>query len=386
MAAGTVLTATAGILSPYLVRHFGIGPAVFGWLPAAMYLSAVVLVTPIGRAVDRFGPGVVAVAALATSLVGVVTFATAASLWAIVVAMAIGGAVMAAGNPATNSMVAHHVEPGRQGTLMGIKQAGATFMPAYVGVVAPALAIRFGWRWAALGVAPLILGMLVNAWTVVARLPSGGRAPRGVHRTPPRPSAAASPSWTYPLRIYVAMLGVAMSTANSFYVLYATSAVGVSETMAGGMMAVMGVCSVVARIGWARLGERLSADVPLLLWIGVLATTSTLVVAAAEFVGAGAMWLGVVVTGLTVFGWNAVAMLAVVRLTSTSSVGHASGTIVLPMFLGLAGGPAVFGILVEHQGYAAGWIAQVFVTALAVVAARGFYRRLGLREAMHEPG
>lgn len=384
MGAGTVMTSTLGVLGPRLVRAFDIGPAVFGWLPATMYASAVLFSGAVGRTVDRRGPGGVATTSIGASMVAVVLFAAALDFWVLFVGMAVAGGVLAASNPATNSLIARRVEPGVRGTLMGVKQAGATLMPVYVGLVMPFVASRVGWRWSALASIPLLVVMLI-----VARHSVGGptrREGQGVRSGPAHSQArrdAASvttaqlaAAWAAPLRVYVAALGFAISVANNFYVLYATERVGVTEATAGAMVAVMGVFSVLARIGWARLGERLPPDVALLTWIGGGAGLATLVVASAEHLGSGAMWVGSVLTGITVFGWNALAMLIVVRFTASQAVGEVSGMVVFPMFMGLAAGPAVFGLVAERAGYSAAWGLQILVTATAVAAAHALYHRV----------
>jgi cyanate permease len=192
-------------------------------------------------------------------------------------------------------------------------------------------------------------------------LPALAVAPHAARETRARsPQGVDARANVTRLCIYSALMGAGMATINTYIVLYAHERVGMAVGVAGSLIAVVGVCAVLARINGAMVVERaVSAErtgVRMLRWMSLAGIGGTVAIGLAEWLGVAAIWLGVVTIGLSAAAFNGVAMLVVIRTADAGSVARASGRVQGAFFGGLFLSPPVFGLLVDVlHSYALGW-------------------------------
>ena len=256
-----------GVLGPFLVADLGLSRAELGALTTAMFVAAAGLSPVSGRIVDRIGGRRSMLMLFAATAAGLVLAAVARTYLMLLAATLVTGVGFALGNPATNHVLAFHVDPHRKGTLTGVKQSGVQAGAFLAGIALPGLADGVGWRGALLAslvlpVVGLVLAFVLVPPTAAASAARGAVVPRGV--------------WW--LAVYAAMMGAGVSAIGAYLPLYAVEAVGTSAAVGGALAALMGGAGVLARLGWGSWGDRTSRSLATpLLWLAVGAVLATVI-------------------------------------------------------------------------------------------------------------
>lgn len=359
MAASMLVLYATSALAPLLAADLGLDRAAVGLLVTATFAVAAVSSLIAGQLVDRVGPRR---ALLALGMVVTVSLATASfagDYTMLLVALMAAGLAQALANPATNLQIAGTVPPTRRGTAIGVKQAGVQLAAFASGLVLPVLGAAAGWqvalRWSL--ILPVLL--VVAVWWVVPAAESGQGGPWWRWS---RPSG-----WLARLMLYSLLLGTGLAAVNTYLPLYAAQSLGLGAGAAGAVLAAFGVSGLVARVGWARVADRLPDVTVALRWLSLAAAGFVVLVALAAPVWSPLVWLGAVGIGGSATAANGVSMLAVVR--RGGATGHASALVSLGFFAGFVAGPAGFGLLADTAGYGWAWatVAAVFL-ASAVTA------------------
>src|SRR3954463_2194327 len=156
-AAGALTTTIAVSIPVFLVGGLAVqisdelrfSPAGLGLAVSAYFGASALASVPAGALVERFGSTAVSRWAIALASVSLVGVAVAArSLWTLMAILALGAGANAAGQLASNTSLARHVPPRRQGLSFGVKQAAIPVSTLLAGAAVPAVALTVGWRWA----------------------------------------------------------------------------------------------------------------------------------------------------------------------------------------------------------------------------------------------
>jgi MFS family permease len=365
MATGATGTYALGALSPFLVKTFELSAGGVGILMGIIYFVAASTSGILGRRADRVDPTRIVLAGAACSFLAALAFAFAPNVVLLGLFAVLAGLAMAASNPGSNGMIARSLPPGSRGYATGIKQSGATGTGLYIASVMPALAVLIGWRLAALAALVIpILAVVTVLWS--KRIPLDAvpieATPRGVERV-------GKLRWLGWLSRYALLFGVATGICNGFYVLYASERLGFGAVEAGLVFAVFSLASVCARVLWARLAEMGIDTGLLLLVIGIMGATSSLLLFGAPELGPWTVWCAAALGGASIVGWNALAMVTIMQQVPVNAVGASSARMLRSFFIGLAVGPVMFGVIVELVGYGVGWLLQFVTLVLASIVA-----------------
>lgn len=382
---GFVLTAAMGVasfpifalaaLGPLVVAELDISRTRFGAVSTTMFATAIVGSLLIGRAVDRVGARRVMVALFLASSTAVGLVASAGSFSRLLVAGLVVGVAQASANPATNSVVSHHVRIEHRGTLMGVKQAGVPLSQFLAGGVLAPLAVIIGWRAAVLLGLLLILPALL---ATLAVLPGGTPASTPEVRVP-RMGVPGGLGWLFACTF---LLATALQSVNVYLPLYAFEVVGMSASAAGVLVGVVGAVGMVARILLGRVAGASTRPVRIVAMIGVVATFAAMSITASAAGSHLLLWLGAITFGASVFGFNVVGMTLIIRSVDAASAGRASGGLSTVMFTGFALGPIGFGSLVDVTGsYTIAWALVACVCGLAGAVGLTAWSRMGRRVA-----
>ena len=179
-----------GVLAPELRDQFGFSRAEIGLL-TSFYAIGGALSSPVaGRLTDRFGPARVLGLSLLLMACATAGGALARSGLVLMAAAFVAGWGYGGMNPATNVIVAGRLGQ-RLGFFLSLKQTGVPIGGFVAGLVLPAVAIAYGWRWAFAVGALLTAGAACTAVLVRgAAVLGGGEAARG--EPPAGPPAASS--------------------------------------------------------------------------------------------------------------------------------------------------------------------------------------------------
>jgi predicted MFS family arabinose efflux permease len=353
------------VLASFLIEEFGVSRTGIGWLLSIYAAVGAVGSTMAGRLSDSLGGRVVLAGTFAVAGIGLLGIALAPSYaWLVGMAL-VSGVAWATANQSTNKLVASHIPRGRQGLIMGVKQSGVQTGFFLGGALLPAGALTIGWR-PTVALAAVACGIgLVAALAFLPREPrSDGRDVGPEHAYRRSPTAR----W---LAGYALLMGAGMGAVSTYLPLFAQESVGLTAAMAGGVASLSGFVGIASRILWSRGSERGTHHGRSLAAMAVVSIVAVVVLWSSAELGAGALWLGAVVTGAAVFAWNAVVMLAAVSGADPRHAGRASGLVHFGFLVGLTLGPVTFGSVVDLTStYAWGWagVIVLFAAGAAVAA------------------
>lgn len=361
-AAGAVAVTIASVLPVFLVgglavqlgADLGFSPAGLG-LAVSVYFGVGALASmPSGALAERYGPALVARAAILISAGSLLAMAALARSFPVLLGLlALSGTANALGQMGSNAALARHVPPRRQGLSFGVKQAAIPVSTLLAGVAVPTVALTAGWRWAFVAAATAALA----AWMAVP-----AREPR-----PARRDASARASRATGALVLVGVAAtLAAAAANALGTFLVDSSVdrGLAPGPAGLTLTLGSAVCVAARVGAGWLADRRSGG-----HVAVIA--GMLVVGAGglgllALAGTGPLVVGVVLGFGLGWAWPGLMNFAVVRLHPQAPAAATSIT-QTGVYAGGCLGPLALGTVAAHAGYPTMWAAAATAMLLAAV-------------------
>lgn len=387
MAIGPVFNFGVSSLGPEIIADYGITEGRYGLVLTSLFVAAGLGAALLGALADRMPLR----AQFALIHVGVaLAFVIAAIgddyVWLLVAAI-IAGVAQAQSNPVTNRVIQAEAPLARRSAWMGWKQSGVQMGLLVAGLSFPLVGKAVGWAGAAwFGAALCAPALALSWWTVDRHLRGGAAAPAASAASAvfgaPGASAAPAASGSAPSRragLTIAMLLFPLASflnaagtqgVNGFAAVFAVRGLDVPLTVAGWILALIGVLGIAGRIGWGRIAGRRDRPAQLLLIMsagGVV--TMLLLVGAEQWAAAPLLWLAVPFHAVLPLAANVVINSGIVANAPPGRVGLASGLVATGMYLGFALGPLVVGGLVDATGgYTAAWLvlAGTYVACAAV--------------------
>ncbi len=352
------------ILASRLIDDLDISRAQLGLIGSVNTAVGALTAPSTGRLTDRIGPRRSVVAVLFLSALSMAVMAGASNLWWMVLSAAIGGLPQGWGNPATNSLIATRVAPGRRGGLTGVKQSGVTLGVFLSGASLPALASLWGWRGAVVAFA-----VLFTLFAVVVQVTLG---PDPVVE---RPTATADGErrrvpldpFVWRLALFALLMGTAGGAIGRFFPLFAEEALGFSLGTAGLLTALGGLMGMVARVMVGRWAERRIRPTRLLSILAMVGVVYCVLLAVVTVPSRGLLYLSPPLSAIGIAAWNAVAMLAIIMFFSTGQAGRVSGIVMLGFLGGMSVSAPVAGLVVDRTGDY--WPVWTVAALLATIAA-----------------
>jgi nitrate/nitrite transporter NarK len=233
---------------------------------------------------------------------------------------------------------------------MGIKQTGVALAGTVTALVAPPLALAFGWQGALAAIAVATAGAGLAGFLVYrdrAAEPSASGGPR------PRLGALlANRDLMLLCAATLLLAGVQLSLVN-FLVLFLRDALGYSVAAAAPLLALAQLSGVVGRVGWGVVSDRWFGGErrPVIRLIAALAALGALGLSAVDAAVPGLVLAALVVlAGGSAIGWNGVNMTFVAELAGRRQSASAAGLNLTSSGLGILFGPPLFGALVDATG------------------------------------
>jgi MFS family permease len=362
---------SAPVMAPVAAPALGVAPSAIGYFVAIVYFGSMLGTVTSGGWVARFGAIRVSQLALLLSLAGL---ALGASAWlplvlvgAVVIGLGYGPAT-----PASSHILLRASPPGLVAFTFSIKQTGVPLGGVIAGLAVPAMILAWGWRGAALAIGIACLALTLAIEPVRARYdrdlnpraPVSLRsafAPVGLVLRTPRLRDMTLTSFVY---------GGVQITLVSYLVTFLTESFAMSLVLAGLVMAVSQVASVLGRIAWGIVADRLLKRRTMLGLLGLGMGLSALATLAAT--PAWPDWLlfaYAAAFGATAVGWNGVYLAEVAHLAPPGQIGAATGGCLFFTFLGVVVAPPLFHLVLALSGsYAAAYAA--FGAASLAIGAR----------------
>ena len=364
-AAGALTTTVAVSIPVFLVGGLAVqigdelrfSPAGLGLAVSAYFGASALASVPAGALVERYGSTRVSRYGIGLAAVSLLGIAEAArSLWSLIAIMALGAGANAAGQLASNTSLARHVPPRRQGLSFGVKQAAIPVSTLLAGAAVPAVALTLGWRWA------FVLAAVLACAAIVV-VPAE-------HDEEKRSRGGGGERATGALVVIGVAATLAAGAANALGTFLVDSAVtrGIPPGPAGLALTLGGAVCVVARLagGWQAdlRPHRQVGMIAALLVCGaagliLLAVPGTLALIAGVVLGFGLGW-----------SWPGLLNFAVVRLHPQAPAAATSIT-QTGVYAGGCVGPLGLGALATAAGYPAMWTVAAVAMVLAGVLMLG---------------
>ena len=358
----------APVMAPVVGPALGFSPAAVGYYIAATYLGSMIGSAAAGGWVARFGPIRVSQAGLALCLCGLALAASASP--ALVM---LGGFVVGLGygptTPASSVILVRAAPPGLFSLIFSIKQTGVPAGGALAGALVPSLILALGWQWGAVAIGAACLAFALAIGAVRERYDRAldPRAPvsLGTALAPvrmvlrePRLRQMCSTSFVY---------GGVQITLVTYLVTFLVESFELTLVLAGLVMAASQVASVIGRVLWGVLADRVLTRRAMLGLLGIGMGVSALVaLAAGPGWPAWHLFLYASVFGATAVGWNGVFLAEVARVAPAGRTSEATGGCLFFTFLGVVVTPPAFNaVLALSGGYPLAY-AVFAVPALAV--------------------
>ena len=360
------------VLAPAIIKEAGIPPYVVGYYSSLIYGVAVLgsLATPVLLA--RLGglrlhQGMLVLTAVAVALLLLPHPAL------LVLSALLLGAAYGPTNPASTAMLALHTPANRRSRIFSLKQTAVPIGGALAGSALPALAGLSGWRGACLAVAAVcaMLALLVQPWR--AELDRQRGSANDV-----RPIPFLAPGLLLKHRTLRAVGFAAFAfgaTQFSFSALFPTvlSLAGWTAQAAGLVLAMALAISVVCRVPWGAVADRLGAG-RVLAGLGALMSLCSF---AAFFIDRASSTAFVTIIaagfGLSAFCWAGIGLAETVRHVASDAVSQATAAVIALTFAGALVGPALFSTIALitgdfHLAFAAVGVLSAAATGLLMSA------------------
>lgn len=387
VAAGASFAALSarGLTVPLYAHDLGASRFEVGALFSVATLAAALLSLPSGLLIDRFGARSLLIFSLVVSGGTQLASAATTTVLPLFIWQVVGGLGSGAQQAALFSAITESVKPGRLGRAMGwltfSMQAGFFIGPSIAGLLLTRLDIRTD-----LAVTTAMLVFTIPG----AILASGTRqsSQRGLSLREPLRRLVSQRSFL-PVVIGLVASTLAWGTIGAFLPIFGKEALRLPSSQVGLLLALQAVTNGASRIPGGRLVDRARQRWPIVL-VGVVVWSVAMVILGHLTGFWGPAILLMVATPFMATGYVAIGVVFG-DLSAASTRGVTMGMYGTVLFLGLTGGPLLFGPLVQNYSYATGFTACAVVSVALVLVMAAFQaeplrRRAGVRLPPPAPG
>ena len=330
-------------VAPELARALDLPVSMIGFQISLAYVGATLMSLAAGLVQRRLG-------AVRANQLAALIIMVSLSVIAMphVAALAVGtlglGIAYGLTNPAAAHLMMKVATGANRNLIFSIKQTGQPLGGVIAGLVAPPIAVAFGWQWSLLAGAGLACVVML-AIQPLRSLLDGDRDPTTRFR------GAVFKDVGLLLRMrnlrLLALCGLCFAAVQfalmGFAVAMLAEEIELDLVTAGVGLAVIQVAGVVGRIGWGWVADRVH-DARRTLIVSQLISVSAGLATAMLVPGMPVALIFAVlfVFGLSAVGWNGVFMAEVARMAPEGRTGSVTGGVLVPVFIGVMIGPVLY--------------------------------------------
>lgn len=352
-------------------RDLGVPASWIGYYIAIVYLGSMMGSVSAGGLVARYGPVRMSQMGLVSCLIGLSLSASSPSLCVVALGAFFVGLGYGPTTPASSQILVRATPPSLISVTFSLKQTGVPLGGAIAGALVPTLILAFGWQWSAVAIG------LACALLALAIQPMRARFDTGLNASAPLSvrSAFAPLGFVFRDRRLAEMavasfvFGGLQVTLVAYLVTFMTESFAMTLVLAGLVMAVSQVASVIGRVLWGVVADRVLSRRVMLGLLGL-----GMGISAMASLGASPAWplpllfFFAAVFGATAVGWNGVFLAEVARLAPPGQTTQATGGCMFFTFLGVVVSPPLFSQVLSMGGSYATAFALFGVPALVVGA------------------
>jgi len=365
-------------LLPFIQDDLGLSKAELGLFISLLYLGSITTGYVAGWLSDRWS-------IYKTLILGLLVEAVLiGGIWAVylfplmLVLYLFAGFGYGTVNPATSKGVIFWFPPELRATAMAIKQTGFTVGSMLASMTLPFLAILTSWRWSILAasILTLFLGMIC-----ILFYPASAERTRTAISSSTLKKQKSKNTWTGEVVMWsvICVFYAAVQGAGTAYLaIYMVNQFSYSAVAAGVFLALAQGGGALGRILWGWVSDRWFRNnrKKELVIIGFIAAAMTIMFGlipqnTPHFI------IGILaaVFGFTAIGYNAIFLTVIGEIAGREKAGQATGLAITIGYLGIIGGPPVFGLIADKTGdFSLAWIvygaALTMASCVAMVKAK----------------
>jgi len=359
-----------GPLAPFLQQELALSRTQIGSLTSILYLTSVLIATPSGFLVDRWGAKIMLVICLGLMGASFVAIIKCHSYFMLLFLAALAGLGYGILNQASVKGLMYWFTVKFRGTALGIKQAGVTLGGAIGAVILPFLTLRYNWQVAAAAMGFLMVLMAGVAFLFYREKPLTLNIPsfkKGSKRV-----SLKQVFKNYELLatlMVMPFLAGSQACLGSFLILYLKETLNLPTVTTGIYLTSTMAAGTVGRVGWGLISDRFfkGERSKTLIIICFFALMGTIGIGFLPSAYKGLNLIYVVLLGLGFLGFHGVLMTLVGELAGTELAGAVTGIVVTVSWAGIVVLPVAFGLLADHYGYLWAWLMVALSALLGVV-------------------
>lgn len=364
------------VLYPFIQNEFGLSRAQVGLITSLLGTGSAISAILAGWLADTFGVKRMSTIAMLLLSIFVLSFPLAYSFPLLLGLVVLIGIVMSPIAPAITRAVIDWFPIRIRALAMSIKQMGVPLAGAISAAVLPTLALALGWRMAA-AVTGLLVLIICIAFVLLYR-----DAPQGT-QTIHKFNLAAFKTILWNRSLMITMIWGAtfvgfQFTALSYFMLFLIEEIELSPIMAGGLLAIAQLSSIVARVLWGAVSDFILRGQRVM----VLAFTGFLTVL--WMLGASLMGMGVssitvymisIFMGISTLSFHGVFLTFIGEQAEPGQIGVTIGVVTMSVFVSQIVIPPLFGYLVDiSSSYSLGWRTAAAVALVCTIVLLAFVR------------
>ena len=355
-------------IAPKVAQALGVDPVLVGYHVGLTFGSAAVASIYSGVAVLRWGAALTTQLSMLFCVIGLALLALPHVAFVVLGSIAVG-AGMGYASPAAAHLLVHYTTAGRRNLMFSIKQTGVPLGGVIVSLMAPALAVTFGWQWALAAIAAFGIVTLLAAGYARAAW-DADRRPAGTVRT--EPFGGIPLVWRLKTLRWVCLAAVLFSAIQrillSFTVVYLVAEAGYGLVEAGVMLSVAQVGGSVTRIPWGWLADRLKSGIAVLTILCLLMIASSVALVAFEPGWPKPLvYVLFFILGAGCLGWNGIVHAECARLSPPGMISLVAGGTSFFIFGGVMFGPPLFAVVYGAIGTYGATFSLMAISGLAAL-------------------
>jgi len=338
-------------VAPELASAHGVEASLIGFQVSIVYFGAMVTSALGGTIVRRWGPLRCSQMALAFAAIGC-SLTTLPWLSAIALGAVFIGFGYGLTNPPAAQVLMKVTKPANRNLIFSIKQTGVPLGGVVAGLLAPTIALQFGWQTALLAAAMVTVAVMLLIQPL--------RAAWDDEREPGLGFTAAPLSDIRMILRHrnlrlISMASFAFSAMQVSLVTFAVTMLvaDVSFTLveAGVVLAVLQVFGVSGRILWGWVADRLGDGNKVLLGVTLITISAAVMTGFLDPQTTKVLvYVVMALFGFTAVGWNGVYLAEVARLAPVNQIGSATGASLFVTYFGVVLGPVAFAGIYSKVG------------------------------------
>ncbi|MBI5164855.1 MAG: MFS transporter [Magnetospirillum sp.] len=339
-------------IAPEVARALAIEPALVGWWISLAYGGA--MLTSLGGSALVRRLGATRTTQVALALVGLGALSAASGrLVLVAAAAALVGLGYGLTNPGASHLLVRSTTPANRNLVFSVKQTGVPLGGTIAGLMAPPVALAFGWP-AVMAVVAVLAVVLAVALAPVRAAWDADRDPSA--RFTEHPLAGLALIWGDPRLRALSLAGFAYAAVqlslSTFLVTMLVKDLGWSLVEAGVLLSTVQVTGVVGRIALGVVADRvLRSSLAALVAGGVATALFALATGALGPDSARVAVTAVLVAfGAAALGWNGVYLAGLTHGTPAAQIPRITGASLFFTYGGVLVGPPAFAALVPLVG------------------------------------